>query len=242
MKKTAILIAAFMFPVISFSQGNKFEYTPKVKNQVEIVNLLGEITIKNASGNSIVIESDFNLERPERAEGLKLLGSVEDNTNLGVSVTEVNGVVTISGVVKQVADFKYSILIPQGIAVSIDYDSPFAGSDISVDSYKGSLELRTLNANVKLTKCTGPFTVNSISGDVEADFSALNSDAPTSLASVSGIIDVSLPADSKASIEISNITGNVYNNLNLENASAGKKIAVQKDWVLSNTAEKKCTL
>jgi len=223
MKKPAILIAAFMFPLIAFSQGNKFEYTPKVKNRVDIVNLLGDISLKNATGNAIVIESDFEMEKPERAEGLKLLGSAEDNTNLGISVTEENGIVTISGVVNQVADFKYSISIPQGIAVSIDYDSPFAGSDINIDSYKGSLELKTLNADVKLTKCTGPCTVNSISGSVEVDFSTINADAPTSLASVSGIIDVSIPADSKASIEISNITGNVYNNLNLESSSAGKK-------------------
>lgn len=223
MKKATIFITALMFPLISFCQGNKFEYTPKVKNRVDIVNLLGDISLKNATGNAIVIESDFEMEKPERAEGLKLLGSAEDNTNLGISVTEENGVVTISGVVRQVADFKYSISIPQGIAVSIDYDSPFAGSDINIDSYKGSLELKTLNADVKLTKCTGPFTVNSISGSVEADFSTLNADAPTSLASVSGMIDVSIPADRKASIEISNITGNVYNNLNLESSSAGKK-------------------
>lgn len=222
MKKTAILLAVLMVPLISFSQANKFEYTPKVKNRVEIVNLLGKISVKNASGNSVVIESDFNMERPERAEGLKLLGSMVDNTNLGVSVSEENGVVTISGVTRQIKDFKYTISIPQGIAVSIDYNSPFAGSDISVDSYKGSLEIKTLNANVKLSKCTGPFTVNSLSGNVEVDFSTLNHDAPTSLASVSGIIDVSIPSDSKASLEISNITGNVYNNLNLESNSKEK--------------------
>lgn len=223
MKRVIYVTAALIFPLLTFAQGNKYEYTPKVKNRVEIVNVLGEITLQNASGNAIVIESDFNMEKPERAEGLKLLGSKEDNTNLGISVTEENGVVSITGVTNKVKDYSYTISIPQGIEVSLDYHSPFASSDIAVSDYKGSFEIKTLSANVKLTNCTGPFTVNTISGDVEAVFSTINQEAPTSLASVSGLIDVTVPTDSKATFEISNITGNVYNNLNLENVSNKSK-------------------
>ncbi len=222
MKRIIFLAVVFIFPLVAYCQENKFEYTPKVKNRVEIVNLLGEITLKNASGNAIVIESDFDMDRPDRAEGLKLLGAMEDNTNLGVSVTEENGVVTISGVTKQVKDFGYTISIPLGIATSLDYHSPFAGSDIDVDSYKGSLEIKTLNANVKLTNCTGPFTVNSISGNVEAVFGTINQDDPTSLASVSGFVDVTIPADTKATLEINTINGNVYNNLDLKTSTKEK--------------------
>lgn len=233
MKRVIYLIVILVFPLLAFSQISvpkkalsgsveKFEYTPKVKNRVEIVNLLGEVTLKNSTGNTVVIESDFNMERPERAEGLKLLGTKEDNTNLGLNVTEENGVVSISGVTNKVKDYAYTISIPQGIAVSLDYNSPFANSDVEIDSYKGSLEIKTLSANVKLTNCSGPFTVNSISGDIEAVFNGINQDAPTSLASVSGLIDVTIPADSKATFEISNITGNVYNNLSLESKSKEK--------------------
>ena len=222
MNKVTFLIAVFIIPLISFSQEKKFEYTPKVKNRVEIINLLGEISLKNTNGNAIVIESDFDMDRPERAEGLKLLGAMEDNTDIGVNVSEEDGVVTISGITKQVRDYKYTISIPQGIAVSIDYHSPFANSDISVDSYKGSLEIKTLSASVKLTECTGPFTVNSVSGDVEVVFSSVNQDEPSSLASVSGLIDVTIPASGKATLQISNVTGNVYNNLDLKNNSKEK--------------------
>lgn len=219
MKRVIYVVAALIFPMLTFAQGNKYEYTPKVKNRVEIVNVLGKITLQNAGGNAIVIESDFNADKPERAEGLKLLGTKEDNTNLGISVTEENGVVTVSGVTNKVKDYSYTISIPQGIEVSLDYNSPFANSDIEVDSYKGSFEIKTLTADVKLTDCAGPFTVNSTSGDIEAVFSSINQDAPTSLASVSGLIDVTVPADSKATFEISNITGNVYNNLDLKSQS-----------------------
>lgn len=222
MKKVALLIVVFVFPLVTISQEKKFEYTPKVKNRVEITNLLGEISIQNASGSAIIIESDFNMEKPDRAEGLVLLGALDDNTELGVNVSEENGIVSISGATKQVRDYKYTISIPVGIAVNIDYSSPFASGDVEIDSYKGSLELKTLSANVKLSECTGPFTINTISGDIEVSFSNINQDEPSSLASVSGLIDISVSANQKATFEISNLTGNVYNNLNLENISIEK--------------------
>ncbi len=217
MKKVTIFIVVLIFPLFTFSQMKKYEYTPKVKNRVEIKNLLGEISLKNAGGNSIVIESDFNIEKPERADGLKLLGSAEDNTELGVNVSEENGVVLITGVTRQVKDYSYTISIPEGIAVSLDYSSPFASGEIIVKNYKGSLEIKTLSANVTLAECTGPFAVNSISGNVEAVFSSVSQSEPTSLASVSGFVDVTIPASGKATIEINNVTGNVYNNLDLKN-------------------------
>lgn len=218
-KAVVILIAAFVFPLVTMSQEKKFEYTPKVKSRVEITNLLGEISLKNASGNSIIIESDFNMEKPERAEGLKLLGAMEDNTEVGLNVSEENGVVRISGATKQVRDYKYTISIPLGIAVNIEYSSPFASGDIEIDSYKGSLELKTLSASIKLTNVTGPLAINTISGDVEVTFSNLNQDEPTSLASISGLVDVSVSSSQKATFEINNLTGNTYNNLNLESSS-----------------------
>lgn len=40
MKRVIYLAAALIFPLLTYAQGNKYEYTPKVKNRVEIVNVL----------------------------------------------------------------------------------------------------------------------------------------------------------------------------------------------------------
>jgi hypothetical protein len=222
MKRLIIIIAVFVIPMIGLAQNKKFEYTPKVKNKVEIKNLLGEISLQNSSGNAIVIESDFNMEVPDRAAGLKLLGAFEDNTDLGVNVSEENGVVSIQGAVKQVREHKYKISVPAGMAVNLDYNSPFGKEQLLIDNFKGSLEIHTLNANVKITNSSGPFTVNTISGDVELIFSTISQEAPTSLVSMSGIVDVSVPSGEKATFSISNMQGNVYNNLDLKSTKADK--------------------
>lgn len=216
MKSIAIVIAAIVLPMITLGQMKKYEYTPKTKSKVEIHNVLGDVTLQNTTGNAIIIESDINVDAPDRAKGLKLLGVMEDNTELGVNVGEENGIVMIEGAVKQVKDHQYKISIPAGMAVNLDYNSPFSRNELTIDNFKGSLEVNTLHANVKVTNSTGPFAINTISGNLEVDFSNINQEAPTSLASVSGIVDVTIPAGEKASLQINTISGNIYNNLDLK--------------------------
>lgn len=225
MKRIAIIFTVIVFPFLVTGQVKKFEYTPKVKNKVKITNMVGELSLQNSAGNTLVIESDFNTERPERAAGLKLLGTMEDNTELGLNVSEENGVVSIQGTTNSASDFKYKIMVPAGMAVNLDYERPFAiggVGDVIVDSYVGSLEVKTLNSNVKITKSSGPFTVNTISGNVVVVFDKINQSEPTSLASMNGFIDVTVPGTEKATIEISSMMGNVYNNLDLKNTSSAK--------------------
>ncbi len=237
MKKVTILITVFILPLLTMSQEeNMFEYSPKVRNRVEITNLLGNISLENTSGNSIIIKSDMNLEKPERAEGLQLLGAKEDNTGLAVNVSEEEGVVNISGISNHTCDYQYTISIPSGINVGIDYHSPYASSDLNIESYNGSLEIKTLSSNVSLKNCSGPFTVNSISGNIEVIFSNVNQKEPTSLISVSGFVDVSIPAGDKANIEISNLSGSVYNNLDLKNT--GEKEGGERSTGLSTIRAK----
>lgn len=216
MKSKVFLLAVILLPAIAWGQLKKFEYSPRVKGKIEIKNLPGKITLQNSAGSAIVIESDFNMEVPERAKGLKLLGVTEDNSGLGVTVTEENGVVLITGAVKKVRDYQYKISVPVGAAVNLDYNSPFTTGDLVVESFRGSLETKTLSANVKVTNTTGPLTVNTISGDVEVVFSSISQDAPTSLASISGLVDVTIPASEKVTLKINTISGNVYNNLDLK--------------------------
>ncbi len=148
---------------------------------------------------------------------------MEDNTGLGLNVSEADGVVKIVGTTKKVKDYAYTISVPQGMKLSIDYNSPFARNNLKVDSYNGSLEIKALSSSVTLSNCTGPLTVSSVSGSIEVEFNSLSQEQPTSLATVSGLVDVTLPAATKADIQVSNITGDVYNNLDLVNTSDNEK-------------------
>lgn len=227
MKKFIIILLIAATPFLALAQTRKYEYTPKVKGKIEVTNLPGEITLLNSGGNSIVIESDFNMEKPERADGLKLLGAAEDNTELGVNISEENGTISIQGATRQVVNYKYKVLVPVGMAVNIDYKSPFSKGDVTVEGFSGSLELKAINANVKISKSSGPFTINTMSGNIEIQFDKINQAEPTSLATMSGYVDITVPSSEKANFEISTMNGNIYNNLDLK--SIQNKEPVEKE-------------
>lgn len=219
MKRNVIVVILLVLPMALWAQPKKFDYTPKVKNKVEIKNVLGKVSLKNTTGAAIVVETNYDREIPDRAKGLKLLGDMEDNTNIGLNISEENGVVSITGVSRQVREYNYTISIPSGLAINLDYNSPFATDDIEVESFKGSLEIKTLASSVKLTNTSGPLTVGSVSGDIEVVLSNISQEGPTSLATVNGLIDLTVPSSEKANFEISCVMGDVYNNLELVNKS-----------------------
>jgi hypothetical protein len=216
MKKNVIGLMLLILPIALWAQSKKFEYTPKVKNKVEIKNVLGKVSLKNTTGAAIVVETNYDREIPERAKGLKLLGNMEDNTEIGLNISEENGVVSITGVSRQVREYDYTISIPVGISVDFEYNSPFVnGGDIEIESFKGNLEIKTLASNVKLINISGPLTVSSVSGNIEVILSSISQEGPTSLATVNGLIDLSVPSTEKATFEVKSVMGDVYNNLDL---------------------------
>jgi lia operon protein LiaG len=222
MKRIIYLVAVLLTPLLGLSQTQKFKYTPKVKQRVEITNLLGNITLVNTGGGVISIESDFSADIPDRAKGLQTVGAMEDNTGLGINITEDNGVIYISGATNKVKDYNYSISVPKGMSVSLDYNSPFANGDLSIDSYNGSLEVKTLNANVNISNSTGPLAINTVSGEIEVSFDKISQSEPTSLATVSGQINISLPEKEKATVKVNTMTGKVISDFKPESKKTEK--------------------
>ena len=200
-----------------YGQENKFEYIPKVKKRVEVVNILGNLSINGINGNSIEIITKYNNSVPERAKGLEKMVAVEDNTGIGINIVEENGTVYITGIDKKIFDCE--INIPYGIMVHADYDNPFiimSNGKISVSSFKDNIEIKTINSNIKLINCTGPFAISSISGDIDLMTNSLFHEYTNSFATFSGRVDLSIPESVNLTFEVETTSGDIYNNLNLK--------------------------
>ena len=57
---------------------------------------------------------------------------------------------------------------------------------------------------------------NSISGDIEIVFKEINPDKPSAVSNISGFIDVSFPPSIKSTLEIKNLSGEIFTDLPME--------------------------
>lgn len=195
----------------------KFPNSAQIK-KVVIRDLLGEIKIVGSQNTDILIDANGIEGLPERAKGLKPLygNGCMDNTGAGVAANESGGVLTICGATKSSEDATFTITLPKGVSLSIDYNSPFANEDIEIKDMEGEVEVSSLNGAIKCTNVTGPLVLNSISGDIDVKISKLNQNNPTSISVISGDLDITLPADSPANLEMNAMTGGLYTDFDIK--------------------------
>lgn len=170
---------------------------------------VNQVTIEGHNGNEIVFTStNRERERDARAEGLRALSSLglEDNTGLGLSVVDKGNVIEVQQL-KKTEGPRIKILVPKGVVVSYTHTSPY-GNDLQISNFAGEIQVSTVHNGVRLTDTSGPTSVKTVHGDIDASFaSALT--ATTSLESTHGHVDVALPVGSKANLTLSTNWGEV---------------------------------
>jgi len=232
--KTILLIAAIS---LSFANVNAqdLEYAIDNAKKITLNNLRCKIDIKNHNSDKILIEVKNFGEISEKAKGLtEIYGGYVDNTNIGLSIVKSENTINISGASKRTEDAGYVFYIPENVSLKIDQTSPFADEDIIISDFSSELEIKTLNPGIELKNVTGPLTIHAINGEVKITFRELNQASPTSITTINGDLDVSLPINTKANVEMSTINGGLYTDFDIdfeneERSGSMKLIGGRKD-------------
>lgn len=195
------------------------DYTVDVANsanaKVRILEV-NQVKVEAYDGNQIQIEAEGRKRQSERAEGLTPLSARgKDNTGIGLNVESNDNVVTIFQAARR-GQGTYIVKVPKNIKVEIEHTGNWEGGMIEVVGISGELEISGRYNSVHLEDVTGPALVNTVYGKVEAVFSALSQEGPTSLVSVYSTVDVTLPANTKANINIETPYGEAYSDLDIK--------------------------
>ncbi len=187
------------------------------------LNTAGAI-IEGYSGNEIVfsVPQVENEVVDERAKGLQVINGsgFRDNTGLGLDVSVKGEEVIVNPVTKD----KTSILtvkVPHNIKVSFTNSSTLHQSEVILKNMRNEIEVSTTYNKIKLENNTGPMSIKTLYGSVDAMF-ANDIKGPVSIVSVYGYVDVSLAAATKANVELSTSYGKLY-------SAEGLKIALDKN-------------
>lgn len=185
------------------------------------------IEFQGHSGSGLIIKKNGeDNEVSERAKGLKLINGLGlvDNTGVGLSMTTEEGTKTIQQVSTN-SDNEYLVMVPKGVTIVYEHSSPH-GDDVIFKDISSELEVTTNHSDVTLENVTGPMTINTVHGDIEGGFSAVNQSNPISIVSSHGDIDLGIPATTKALLKISTGWGEIYSDLDIKvdnNESSMKK-------------------
>lgn len=182
-----------------------------------------ELIIEGYSGNELIIDANGeDYKVPERAKGLRpLYRNATDNTGIGLEVTESNGIMVIKKASNK--DGTYRIKIPASANLKIE-EKGWESDDFQISGMKGEIEIQSLGSDIILKDVTGPIVANTTSGDITVLFSQLSQAGPTSISNISGFIDVTMPANSKANLKLSSISGDIYTDMELNTNGDMKQI------------------
>ena len=133
-----------------------------------------------------------------------------------MSINKTDNSIRISGASKRSEDATYTFYVPKNVSVKIDYTSPFANDDIVISDFSSELEIKTLNPGIKLNNITGPVTLHAINGEIKAVFTSLSQESPTTITTINGDLDITIPTDTKADIELRTINGGLYTNHDID--------------------------
>ena len=206
--KKLMVMAGMMLVSVGLTMAQDYKVARSTgKLDIKDVN---DVVIEGTTGNEIIFSSrDGKREYDERAQGLKAISGngLEDNSGLGLSVVEKGDVIEVRQL-KKMDGPEVRILVPKGVSISLSHTSPY-GSDITFRNVEGEIEVSTIHSGVILENSTGPLTINTVHGDIEAKM-PVTFKSPLSLISVHGVVDLAMPVATKATLKMSTSYGEIF--------------------------------
>jgi hypothetical protein len=206
MKIKSMMVLAAMLITAGGLRAQEFKVS---KNAGRLELNIGRVTVEGHSGNEIIFTSmDNRREKDQRAEGLRSVNSLGliDNTGLGINVTEKGDVVSVKQL-KKTNSPNIKILVPKNIIVSFAYESMYNGK-AEFRNMSNEIEVDAQYNSVELDNVTGPLTVKTIYGHVEARLDG-STKGPISIVSVYGYVDLAIPVTTKANLKMSTSYGEI---------------------------------
>ncbi len=194
MKTSIIAIFIFLSAGILSAQEYKIPVQNSKDGRLILKDFTGTLPIEGYTGTDIIITSaSDDLTPPEKAKGLRpIFPSGTDNTGLGLDVQKIDNMITVTCLIPFSRDGEYKIRVPDNMAIELSSGCE-RSNDISVKGMKNEIDIKSCH-DIELKDVTGPLVLSTISGDINITFSGINTTKSSSVNSISGDVDITLPA------------------------------------------------
>ncbi len=225
-KKSIVLILTAMIFTTAISRAQ--EYKIPVQNssdeKLSLIDFMGTLPIEGYNGKDIIITttSGPSFDAPERAEGLKPnYSNGTDNTGIGLELEKSGNQISVRCLLPITKRAEYTMKVPYNLAIMAESGCERTNS-ISIQNMKNEIEIKTCHS-ISLSDVTGPLVLSTVAGGIDIEYTKVNSDKPVSINSVSGNIDITIPALTPADMEIRTITGKVSSDFDFPSGDGDMK-------------------
>lgn len=226
-----VVIALTISGVLCYAQEASADKTtvpfsnPSRPGTVKVGLIAGSITVKGYAGKEVIVEAQPGSEgrKHERsraeAEGLRRI----PNTATGLSVEEEDNVISVgTSSLNRPVDLILQVPFHTSLKLKTINDG-----NIKVEQVEGEIEVNNINGAVTLTNVSGSVVAHALNGNVIASLSRVDPAKSMSFSSLNGNIDVTFPADIKATVSMKSDQGEIYTDFDIRMDQASHKPVVE---------------
>ena len=223
MKISLIALLIFCTAGIISAQEYKIATTNSKDGRIILKDFSGQLPIEGYNGTDIIITSTSeDLTPPEKAKGLKpVFPAGTDNTGIGLDVEKTDNVISITCLLPFTRDGEYKMKVPENLSIELSSGCE-RNNDVTVKNMKNEIDLKTCH-DIKLENVTGPLVLSTISGNIDITYSSINSAKSSSVHSVSGDIDITLPVKTATDLELNVVSGAIYSDFDFSESQKNLK-------------------
>jgi DUF4097 and DUF4098 domain-containing protein YvlB len=185
---------------------------PSRPGKLTVSLMQGKIFVKGHDANNVVVETQEDRDDDDDRQGSGKHAGLRRirNTASGLTIEEENNEMRISTQMHHETALSISVPVRTSLKLTL-----MNGDDITVDRVEGDLEVNNMNGDIILTNVAGTGIIHSANGEVKAQFSRVTG-KPMSFTTLNGDVDVSLPADIKATVRLDSGHGDIYTDFPIE--------------------------
>lgn len=193
---------------------------PSRSGTLKVSLMSGGLKIKGYNGKEVVVEAHPRGREDSRSEarsgGMRRIV----NSSSGLMVEEENNVMSVgTGFMNHTVDLTIQVPLRTSLKLKCLNDG-----DINVEQVEGEIEANNTNGSVTLAGVSGSAVVHALNGTVKVNLLKVEPNKAMSFSSLNGNIDVTLPADIRASVNMRTDMGEIYSDFEIKLQESPKPV------------------
>ena len=167
----------------------------------------GGVEVRGYDGKDVLLDKAMSAKQREKEkerQGPRLI----DIAN-GYSLNQDNNVITIHGGAGGSPHMSLQVPFKTNIEIKCTNCSETVISDIS-----GDIDVNLTNGGARLTNAAGTVLVHSLNSHIKAAFDKVPQ-KPVSLSTLNGVVDITVPADTRANLNLKTTNGKIYSDFDV---------------------------